>query len=169
VRTILIGHSMGGIVAAETILAITGEQPISGSAETHFFMFPTSKASWPSTPYLGVAPGVVAHGAEGHYKTASTALSTLSEVAGVFGWGEGSKSEPDIRQQQRNAQQAYGGAPGGPKPQARVSVQMRQRRRCGNDGEIRHVCRRGGRGSRGAAAYVKRETITEGWSWVGRI
>ena len=35
VRTILIGHSMGGIVAAETIMALTSEKPIppAGSAE----------------------------------------------------------------------------------------------------------------------------------------
>jgi len=173
VRTILIGHSMGGIVAAETILAITGEQPISGSAETHFFMFPYIQGLLAfDTPYLGVAPGVVAHGAEGHYKTASTALSTLSEVAGVFGWGEGSKSEPDIRQQQRNAQQAPMAAlPVGPEA-ASASISTNA------DAAATPVWQRWGKyamfagaagavAAGGAAAYVKRETITEGWSWVG--
>ena len=99
VHTILIGHSMGGIVAADTLLQITSDLPISSSSpstsqtlptsppQTNSFMFPyISGVLAFDTPYLGISPGVVAHGAEGHYNTASEALTTLSGLTGGF-WG----------------------------------------------------------------------------------
>jgi len=45
VRTILVGHSMGGIVAADTLIAITSDTPIDASTSSmdsaiNAFMFP---------------------------------------------------------------------------------------------------------------------------------
>ncbi len=98
VRTILIGHSMGGIVAAETIIALTSEKPIHGSTDPsheapadvddpssiprpptpNALMFPYIQGVLAfDTPYLGIDPGVVAHGAEGHYAAASSAIAQL--------------------------------------------------------------------------------------------
>lgn len=103
VHVILVGHSMGGIVGAETLLLLASEQPIphlstnddnpDKAEEQHpFFMFPHIQGLLAfDTPFLGIAPGVVSHGAQDHYKTASTAYSTFNEVAGLFGYG-GSKS-----------------------------------------------------------------------------
>ncbi|KAK2755101.1 hypothetical protein FQN54_006630 [Arachnomyces sp. PD_36] len=112
VHVILIGHSMGGIVGAETLLLLASEQPLpppssQGAKSSHpdsnankddqlpspnSFMFPHIQGLLAfDTPFLGIAPGVVSHGAEGHYKTAATAYGTVSEIAGVFGWGANKK------------------------------------------------------------------------------
>lgn len=197
VRTVLIGHSMGGIVAADTILSLASEQPISTPAETHAFMFPYIQGLLAfDTPYLGIAPSVVAHGAEGHYKTVSTALGTLGEVAGVFGWGAGgggAKSEIDSRQNagERASQRADGAAVAalpagqslGPGPQtakntvpaaaagANISKDAPDAatvpawQRWGKYAMFAGAA--GAMAAGGAAAYVKRETLSEGWGWVG--
>lgn len=99
VHVILIGHSMGGIVAADTLLLLAAEQPISGNptsqtrpasiVEPGTFMFPHVQGVLAfDTPFLGIAPGVVSYGAEGHYRNAATAYNTFSEIAGLFGYGE---------------------------------------------------------------------------------
>ncbi|POR38539.1 Uncharacterized protein TPAR_01262, partial [Tolypocladium paradoxum] len=80
VRTVLIGHSMGGIVAAEMVIGLASEKPIYSEdgiqkAESPAFnglMFPYVQGVLAfDTPYLGISPGVVAHGAEGHYQNAA--------------------------------------------------------------------------------------------------
>ncbi|KAF2236178.1 hypothetical protein EV356DRAFT_430045, partial [Viridothelium virens] len=102
VRTVLIGHSMGGIVAAETLFSIVNDQPVPSrstpgpapngtnatttstpttpkSALLPTFMFPSIIGILAfDTPYLGVAPGVIAHGAEGHWNTLSTPTNASS-------------------------------------------------------------------------------------------
>jgi len=138
VRVILIGHSMGGIVAAETLLSIARDTPIqpatshtpppgvgnsttaastpaennttnlnpptadpsqrSSSAPPQSRTEPTSNPEdgWSDfisdaplfpyiqavlafdTPYLGIHPGVVAHGAESQYNTASAAYNAYT-------------------------------------------------------------------------------------------
>ena len=113
VRTILVGHSMGGIVAAETAIALTSEQPIHGSTEPsqgkpadvddpssiprpptpNAMMFPYIQGVLAfDTPFLGINPGVVAHTAEGHYAAASGAIAQLSGLTGLWG---GAKSAAD--------------------------------------------------------------------------
>lgn len=101
---------MGGIVGAETLILLASEQPIpplSGAQQRDkddngkdglststppFFMFPHIQGLMAfDTPFLGIAPGVVSHGAQEHYKSASTAYNTFTEVAGIFGYG-GNKS-----------------------------------------------------------------------------
>lgn len=98
---------MGGIVAADTLLLLATEQPIQrnpakdkdarseASADDHAhvvepgtFMFPHIQGVLAfDTPYLGIAPGVVSYGAEGHYRNAATAYNSFTEVAGLFGYG----------------------------------------------------------------------------------
>ncbi|KIX08234.1 uncharacterized protein Z518_02890 [Rhinocladiella mackenziei CBS 650.93] len=129
VHVILIGHSMGGIVAVETYLLLASEQPIHptssrkyperptfhstttpnsttstshptrshdhDTSESNNFMFPHVQGILAfDTPFLGLAPGMVAYGLEGGHKVFSNAYSTYNDVASLFGWG--SKSEPNV-------------------------------------------------------------------------
>ncbi|KAK2739831.1 hypothetical protein FQN55_009152 [Onygenales sp. PD_40] len=109
VHVMLIGHSMGGIVAAETLLLLASEQLLPAPSnlsssrtsesegkpvEPNAFMFPHIQGLLAfDTPFLGIAPGVVSYTAENQYKTATAAYGAISEVAGVFGWGTGKKKD----------------------------------------------------------------------------
>lgn len=135
VRVVLCGHSMGGIVAVETLLAILKDEPVtmseagrgwandttnattgaeaadgmggstaarldvpeadggkrSASApppmETSRLFFPYIQAILAfDTPYLGISPGVLAHGAEEHLNQASAAYKAFDTASNIFGW-----------------------------------------------------------------------------------
>lgn len=187
VRTILIGHSMGGIVAADTLLAIASEPPIPSSSQnstnstsgapssplsTHPFMFPFIQGILAfDTPYLGISPGVVAHGAENHYKTATTAYSTITGITSVFGWGAATSGASKAAS---TAQKAILPGPGAAKEALAASAAASS----SVDAAATPAWQRWGKyamyagaagavAAGGAAAYLKRDTITEGWSWVG--
>lgn len=166
VRTILIGHSMGGIVAAETLLALTSDLSISSSSPTtntaeppiNSLMFPYIGGVLAfDTPYLGISPGVVAHGAEDHINTASSALTQLSGLTGVF-WGSKAASETSAKDKKKEPVAALP-AP----PAADASVPSWQKW-----GKMALIAGAGvAVAGGGVAAYVNREQITSGWSWVG--
>ncbi|KAF3059901.1 hypothetical protein GL218_04944 [Daldinia childiae] len=101
VRTILIGHSMGGIVAAETAIGLASEVPVTHTNKASHrdsltvlvgeslgptsLMFPYIQGVLAfDTPYLGISPGVVAHGAEGHYNSVNGALTQLNGLSSIF-------------------------------------------------------------------------------------
>ena len=203
---------MGGIVAAETLLTITSDSPVTSSSDTKSdpidplpstaahtqkttsksAQINTQQFSRPSpsqpddssfifpyiqgilafdTPYLGISPGVVAHGAEQHYKNASTAYTAISEVAGVLGYGSSSnnKNTPKSpQQQQANQKMLTQGADA-------MSASMTN---ATGDGTAVPAWQKWGKyamfagaagavAAGGAAAYLKRDTITEGWSFIG--
>ena len=187
VRTILIGHSMGGIVAADTLLLITSEPPIPSSTSSqnptsesstptspHAFMFPYIQGVLAfDTPYLGISPGVVSHGAETHYKTATTAYSTFSEIAGAFGWGASATGSQE-KAQAPHQQKALTAGPEAAKEALSASMTAND----SGDAAATPAWQRWGKyamfagaagavAAGGAAAYLKRDTITEGWTWVG--
>ncbi|CAO2651914.1 Nn.00g001970.m01.CDS01 [Neocucurbitaria sp. VM-36] len=175
VRTILVGHSMGGIVAAETLLSIIAEQPVpslknsqtgsTGSLTDHStLMFPYIQGILAfDTPYLGIAPGVVAHGAEKHWQTASSAYSAYTNLAGAFGWGnkdstagsgavDASKMLPAPSQSGRAVSDSNADAASAPLWQKYGRVAMF----AGAAGAI---------AAGGAAAYMKKDQISQGVNW----
>lgn len=188
VHVFLIGHSMGGIIAAETLLLLAVEQPIppkvspdlssteatssledstsSRIVEPGSFMFPHVQGIIAlDTPFLGIAPGVVSYGAEEHYRTATTAYNTVSEVAGLFGFGKGNGNNgSNTRQQEENTR---------PSPQS-SAVQTSP----ATDAAATPSWQRWGRyamfaGAAGALAaggaaamYTQRDRLTSGFGWV---
>ncbi|RYP31804.1 hypothetical protein DL767_005535 [Monosporascus sp. MG133] len=190
VRIILVGHSMGGIVAAETVIALASETPIgNGDDDDHdenddrrpgkaapslnSLMFPYVQGVLAfDTPYLGIAPGVVAHGAEGHYNKAAAALTQLSGLSGIF-FGAGASK--DQQQQQRGAElktQAKALPP--PEAGQEQRSQKTNEPKSGSGGGwagwgkiAMYAGAAGAVAASGAAAYANRQHITEGWSWVG--
>lgn len=182
---------MGGIVAAEAVLSITSDAPIpvasvpSAAPKTPMasdseddpspscFMFPYIQGILAfDTPYLGISPSVIAHGAETHYKTASTAYTTLSEVASVFGYGTASNSTPSSPAPGKQPKALL------PKPDSANDAMSASMAAKNADAAATPAWQRWGKLAMfagaagavvagGAAAYLKRDTITEGWSWVG--
>jgi hypothetical protein len=173
---------MGGIVAADTLLALTSDRPIEASSsptpsqdpriasqqqqqQQHInsFMFPFVQGVLAfDTPYLGISPGVVAHGAEGHYNTASEALSALSGLTGGFWGGKAAADATEADTKGKKLEKEPIAALPAPPPSS-ASVPAWQRW-----GKIAAIAGAGAAvAAGGSLAYLKREQITEGWSWVG--
>lgn len=176
VHLFLIGHSMGGIVSTDTLLLLAAEQPIlresaSGTlpaqtTENHpvvepgSFMFPHIQGVLAfDTPFLGIAPGVVSHGAEGHYRNAATAYNRFSEVAGLFGYGGKSNASPKA---------AAAAPPNEPKkalPSSSDAAATPSWQRWGRYAMFAGAA--GAVAAGGAAAmYSQRQQISEGLNWV---
>lgn len=178
-------------MAAETLLAITSDSPIPShtnanatdplpSMASHTgpipqsppagstspsFMFPYIQGILAfDTPYLGISPGVVAHGAEQHYKTASTAYSALSDVAGVFGYGSSGSSTPSQPRQDPQKLLTQGANAMTASMAASDAASTPTWQRWGKYAMFAGAASAVAAG--GAAAYLKRDTITEGWSFL---
>ncbi len=148
------------------------------------------------TPYLGISPGVIAYGAEGHYNTASTALTQISGLVGGF-WGAKAagaagatqnRQEPDNRKPKAllpapssstPPTEGNAGAAAAAAATAHANAAVDGSNRNGSsDAAATPAWQRWGKvamfagaagavAAGGAAAYLKREQISESWSWVG--
>ncbi|OLN83686.1 hypothetical protein CCHL11_09726 [Colletotrichum chlorophyti] len=168
VRIVLIGHSMGGIVAAETVIGLTSEKPIYSEdgvekpdtpvAALNTLMFPYIQGVLAfDTPYLGISPGVVAHGAEGHYNAASAAMTQLSGL-GTALWGAKQATSPSPSRNKA----PVAALPAPPQP----ANNSQQQGAWGKWGKIAMVAGSAAAVAASAgAAYYNREQITQGLSW----
>ncbi|KAL4978368.1 hypothetical protein BDW66DRAFT_18689 [Aspergillus desertorum] len=185
VHVFLVGHSMGGIVAADTLLLLASEQPIpartssqsprhkfDGSSEdskaadstnladSGSFMFPHIQGIFAfDTPYLGIAPGVVSFGAEGHYRTIASTYNAFSEVTGLFGLrranNASSKATPPPSSEARKL------PPASDDDAAATPSWQRWGRYAMFAGAAGAVAAGGA-----AAMYSQRQRLTDGWGWV---
>lgn len=186
VHVFLVGHSMGGIVAAETLLLLAAEQPIppkvtldplssqttTGSVDDSTtnssrivqpgsFMFPHIQGILAfDTPFLGIAPGVVSYGAEGHYKTATTAYNTVSEVAGLFGLGKNNGS--NANQKKESERPLPSSSQTAPATDAAATPSWQRWGRYAMFAGAAGAVAAGG----AAAMYSQRDRLTDGWGWV---
>ncbi|KAF6838727.1 hypothetical protein CPLU01_02260 [Colletotrichum plurivorum] len=172
VRIVLAGHSMGGIVAAETVIGLTSDHPIysedgveksDSPSAFNSLMFPYVQGVIAfDTPYLGISPGVVAHGAEGHYNTASAAMTQLSGL-GTAIWGAKAATSPGTS--------GKGPVAALPAPPARApeKAQKQQQQDQGGWGKWGKIAMVAGSAAAVAAsagaAYYNREQITQGLTW----
>ena len=184
VRTILVGHSMGGIVAAETALAIASEKPIhEGEGEGQEkpqqqqqqqqqekleftgIMFPYIQGVLAfDTPYLGISPGVVAHGAEGHYNTASQAIAQLSGLTSLWG---GSTAAGSAVASDKEAKKPVAALPAPESKDDGNKNAGSSTSAWGRWGKIAmYAVAAGAVAAGGATAYMNRQHTTGGWSWV---
>lgn len=171
VHTILVGHSMGGIVAAETLLSIMADEPVQSlqNSQTNStatlqdqstLMFPYIQAILAfDTPYLGIAPGVVAHGAEKHWNTASSAYSAYSNLATAFGWGGKDTSTGAVDASRMLPAPSAKAVNDANSDAASAPAWQRYGRMAMFAGAAGAIA------AGGAAAYMKRDQITEGLSW----
>jgi hypothetical protein len=127
--------------------------------EDNVFMFPYIQGLLAfDTPYLGIAPGVVAYGAEGHWKTASSAYAAYTNVASAFGFGSMEAH------QQAQAVEASKMLPA-PSSSTADAAATPAWQRWGKVAMFAGAA--GAVAAGGAAAYMKRDQISEGWKWVG--
>ncbi|KAF3398352.1 hypothetical protein F1880_005940 [Penicillium rolfsii] len=174
VHVFLIGHSMGGIVAAETLLLLASEQPIAASptltpqpgpspdddapvVEPGTFMFPHIQGVLAfDTPFLGIAPGVISYGAEGQFRNATTAYNTFTEVAGIFGYGKSSSGQAATT----TAQETPKALP--PTADAAATPSWQRWGRYAMFAGAAGAVAAGG----AAALYSQRQNLTAGFTWV---
>lgn len=189
VRVVLCGHSMGGIVAAETVVALTSDRVIppssasGGSGDGNHTAAPGEKEDCPlnslmfpyvqgvlsfDTPYLGISPGVVAHGAETHYSTASAALTQLSTLTSL--WNSGKAATPDRKPIAALPAPESGGGGGNSNNNNNNSNNNNKNPPPSAWGSWGKMAMYAGAGAAlaggAAAAYLKRDQLTEGWTWV---
>lgn len=160
VHTILVGHSMGGIVAADTLLAILGDVPVSGGARLPFPHIAGILAF--DTPYLGLAPSVFANSADANLKTASAAFTQLSSLAsGLFATRAASQGAAALREDTpRSPKSPKSPSPKEEEEEAPTPPWQRWGKVAALGGAAAALA--GG----AAAAYMKRDEITQGFGWV---
>jgi hypothetical protein len=156
---------MGGIVAADAILTLASDQAIESSSSGELrtgglnaFMFPYIQGVLAfDTPYLGISPGVVAHGAEGHINAASNLYTQWSGLSGAI-WGAKVAEEETKGAKKKEPVAALPAAPATDAPGPAWQKWGKMAMYAGAGAAV---------AAGGAAAYLKRDQITEGWSWVG--
>ncbi len=194
VHCVLIGHSMGGIVAADALLALAGDRRVGEdeeavaearlaaaggerpSPELNSLMFPYVRGVLGcDTPYLGIAPGVVAHGAEGQYAAASAAVAQISGLTealwGKTGAGGGGGSSAATRQAAL-LPAGSGSATAGRRtePASSSTSSSSSAAATWGWGKIALYAGAGAIASTAAAAaaavaYQRRDQLSEGWTW----
>ncbi|KAF8534054.1 hypothetical protein BDD12DRAFT_758119, partial [Trichophaea hybrida] len=156
VHTILVGHSMGGIVAADALISIFDDVPVIGKESKLLFPHITGILAF-DTPYLGLATSVFAHSAQEKWKTASSAYGTLSSIAsGLFASQaavEGTAAKAKEQEERERNEKAKN--------------ELSEQSLWGGWGKVAAY---GGAAAAlaggAAAAYLKRDDISAGYDWV---
>ncbi|KAL8946591.1 MAG: hypothetical protein Q9222_007032, partial [Ikaeria aurantiellina] len=155
--------------------ANTSQTPKDPTSSPHAFMFPYIQGILAfDTPYLGLSPSLIAHGAESHYRSASSAYSAISELAGAFGYGGAASSTNSKSPSNNNQQQKALPAP------AKDNLLSASMTASANEPDAaatptwqrlgKYAMFAGAAGAvaaGGAAAYFNKDTLSSAWNWAG--
>lgn len=188
VRTILVAHSMGGIVAADTLLSILDDESVTLSngrrqRKGTGFMFPYIQGILAfDTPYLGLSPAIFANGTDTHLRSASATVSQISALASGLLASRAASEGATVVQKKKDVKSADAArkrssskrrtsrsssrgsreivTPPPPAPVAPTGL-------FGGWGKVAAYAGAAGiLAAGGAIAYFKRDELTQGFSWV---
>lgn len=127
------------------------------------FMFPHVQGMLAyDTPFLGLAPEMIAHSLEGGHKVMSGAYNTYNEVASMLGWGSSSESAAGAATAAKAPVAAL------PAPPASSMADAAAAPKWSSWGKYAMFAGAvGAVAAGGAAAYSQREKLSAGWSWAG--
>ena len=181
-HVVLIGHSMGGILAADTVLGITGDEltessranniqqyndKVNESDSTSSLLFPHIQALLTfDTPFLGINPALVAHGAQQHWDTASKTYKTAINVASAFGWGGAKAATQQGQNEKSKDKQQPLALPAPPSSPASDPSPTSQKTNYGRMALFAGAA--SAALATGAAAYWQRERIGDGYNWMSQ-
>ncbi|RKF60513.1 putative pgap1-like protein [Erysiphe neolycopersici] len=158
VRVILIGHSMGGIVAADTVLSIVLDKPINYSSSqtdpkstnlnTMIFPFVQGILAF-DTPYLGVSPSLLAH-----LSPPKSTLTQLSDLSNILIGSRISESKKESNPSNKYDLDATNSSKD-TTPQSWTKI-------AAIAGTSLALAAGGA-----TAAYLNKESITQSWLWIG--
>lgn len=127
------------------------------------FMFPHIQGILAlDTPFLGLAPGMVAHGLEGGHKAVANAYNTYNEVSSMFNWG--TKSEPNVSSSAGSRSRPMGALPA---PASSSMADAAAAPKWQAWGKYAMFAGAAGAVVAGGAAalYSQREKLSAGWGW----
>lgn len=181
---------MGGIVAADALLSIIDDESVTfANGRTHKkgtgFMFPYIQGILAfDTPYLGLSPIIFTHSATTHLQTASATVAQLSALASGFFATKAASEGSNVIQKQHDAKEARkrsGSSSSSSKKRSSRSLSRNKETtveppapapavQAGLFGGWGKVMAYAGAASvlaaGGAAAYLKRDELAEGYTWV---